>query len=179
MIAEPIWLLHKEYVAKSIWKFLSQITRNHLFLLGTSATVLLTPCYHGGQILIQLRNQNSFRVVISTLFYRRATGPPDFSAQNLFITGFSGTMIPNRTVVYMEQWAKFPNGFNNGDICRKLLPARNHEVFKKNCWEVLSTLTNQYTQIDGVHPKITYFKHISGCKCFKIPITDTQIVFVT
>ena len=26
-----------------------------------------------------------------------------------------------------------------------------------------STLGNQYTQIDGVHPKITHFKHIFGC----------------
>ena len=42
----------------------------------------------------------------------------------------------------------------------------------------LITLTNQYTQIDGVHPKIPHFKHILGCTLFKIPITHTKHVFV-
>ena len=43
---------------------------------------------------------------------------------------------------------------------------------KYKCY--LNTLTNQYTQIDGVHRKITHFKHILGCTFFKIPITHTQ-----
>ena len=32
-------------------------------------------------------------------------------------------------------------------------------LFVYNC----ITLVNQYTQIDGVHPKITHFKQIFGC----------------
>ena len=35
------------------------------------------------------------------------------------------------------------------------------------------TLANQYTQIDGVHPKITHFKHILGYTFLQIPITYT------
>ena len=41
-----------------------------------------------------------------------------------------------------------------------------------------TTLTNQYTQIDGVHPKITHFKHILGCTFLKLPITHTQSMFL-
>ena len=37
---------------------------------------------------------------------------------------------------------------------------------------------NQYTQIDGVHPKITHFKHILGCTFLKILITHTQSMFL-
>ena len=40
------------------------------------------------------------------------------------------------------------------------------------------TLTNQYTQIDGVHPKITYFKSIQRCIFLKIPITHIQAMFL-
>ena len=39
-------------------------------------------------------------------------------------------------------------------------------------------LTNQYTQIDRVHPKIAHFKHILGCTFFKIQITHTQSMFL-
>ena len=38
------------------------------------------------------------------------------------------------------------------------------------------TLTNQYTQIDEVHPKITHCKHILGCTFLKI--TCTQSMFL-
>ena len=60
----------------------------------------------------------------------------------------------------------------------------------KPCWTILMrygflklktniiTLMNQYTQIDGVHPKITHFKCILACTFLKIPITHTQSMFL-
>ena len=42
----------------------------------------------------------------------------------------------------------------------------------------ISTFTNQYTQIKGVHPKITHLKPILGCTFFKVPITHTQSMFL-
>ena len=36
---------------------------------------------------------------------------------------------------------------------------------------------NKYTRIDGVHPKVTHFKHTLGCTFFEIPITHTQSMF--
>ena len=44
--------------------------------------------------------------------------------------------------------------------------------------KVISTLTNQYTQIEEVHPKVTHFKHILGCTFFKIPLSHTQSMFL-
>ena len=53
----------------------------------------------------------------------------------------------------------------------------NH--FHNYNWRVyVVTLTNQYTQIDGVHPKITHLKHILGCTFFKIPITSPETMFL-
>ena len=37
---------------------------------------------------------------------------------------------------------------------------------------------NQYTQIDGVHPKIAHFKCILACTFLKIPISHTQSMFL-
>ena len=53
----------------------------------------------------------------------------------------------------------------------------NHST-GKNKHISTTALTNQYTQIDGVCPKITHFKHMLGCTFFKIPITHTQSMFL-